>query len=257
MKKTALITGATGGLGHKFCDVFARKNYNLVISARHQDDLKNLKNEIEEKYGIDVHIVVADLSVKNSANIIYEYTSKHKMQIHTLVNNAGFGDFGYFMNSDWDKQADMIQVNVGALSHLTHIYLNEMKEVNEGKILNVASMASFQPGPLMSVYYATKAYVLSFTESLSVELKDYNISIMALCPGPTSTNFLQNADLEESGLFKNLKVAKADKVANYGYRKLQRNKVIALPGLLNKVVVLSSKLAPRSLVRRVVYLIQK
>ena len=151
----------------------------------------------------------------------------------------------------------MIDVNVRALVKLTYFYLNDMKEKNRGKIMNVASLAAFQPGPLMAVYYATKAFVLSFTEALSVELKDTKIKVSALCPGPTKTGFEDKANLETSGLFKNLKIATAKEVAEYGYKSLMKGKVIAVYGAINKLIVFLGKVSPRSLVRYCTYLLFK
>ena len=257
MKNTALITGASSGLGYEFSKIFAREGYNLVLVARNEKKLLELKNELEEEYKIEVEVIPKDLKNHDSAKELYEATTEKNIEVEVLVNNAGFGDFGDFINSDLSKQEEMVDVNVKALMQLSHFYLNDMKKRNRGKLLNVASVAAFEPGPLMSVYYATKAFVLSFTEALSVELKDTNIIVSALCPGPTKTGFEKNADTIGRGIFKNLKVSTANYVAEYGYRSLMQGKVIATPGLNNKTLVFSAKIAPRSLVRRISYLIQK
>lgn len=257
MKKTALITGATGGLGIEFAQKLAQEGYDLLISARSEEALNKLKKDIEKEYSVKVIPMALDLSDLKSVDVLYQYTQKHNLFIHTLINNAGFGDFGMFSKRDWTKLEAMMQVNILALVKLTHLYLEDMIKYNQGNILNVASIASFQAGPLMAIYYASKAFVLSFTESLSVELKHTHIHVSALCPGPTKTGFEKNASLETSGLFKNLKNDSATTVVSYGLNQLKKNKVIAIPGLFNKIMVVLSKFAPRRLVRSIVYFIQK
>lgn len=257
MRKTALITGASGGIGKELAKIFAREGYDLVLVARSEDKLLLLKNELEAKHGIAAEVLEQDLAEKDAAITVFDFIAEKGLTVDVLVNDAGFGDFGPYIDSDWNKQYKMVQVNIAALMQLTHCCLKEMTERGEGKILNVASTAAFQAGPLMSVYYATKAFVLSFTEALSVELKNTGVSVTALCPGPTRTGFEKNANLKNSGLFKNLKTASAEAVAEYGYRKLMKNKVIAIQGIANKLLIFGSKIMPRKMVRRVVYKIQR
>ncbi len=257
MKKTVLITGASGGLGLELAHIFAKDGYNLVLTARSEGKLKKLKDELESKYSVSAEVCITDLSKPGAAAQVFEFTQQRSIRIDVLVNNAGFGDFGSFCNSDISVQTDMINVNVTALTELCHMFLKPMVERGDGKILNMASIAAFQPGPLMSVYYATKAFVLSFSEALSVELKGTGVSVTAVCPGPTLTGFEDAAQLAESGLFKNLRPAAAKDVAEFGYRSLMKSKLIAIHGLANRIIIGASKLAPRGLVRRVVYMIQK
>lgn len=257
MKKTALITGASGGLGLEFAKIFAKKGYNLVLVARNERKLLKLKRKLEKACHIRAAVFPKDLSEKDAAKDVYNFTLKQKIRVDVLVNNAGFGDFGMFSDSDWQKQYEMLQVNITALMQLTHCYLKQMTERGSGRILNVASVAAFEPGPLMSVYYATKACVLSFTEALSVELEGTGVTVTALCPGPTKTGFEDRASLGESGLFKNLKSQSAKRVARFGYRKLIRGKVIAVPGMQNKLTAAAVRVAPRKAVRKIVYQIQK
>ncbi|MGN1098433.1 MAG: SDR family NAD(P)-dependent oxidoreductase [Clostridia bacterium] len=257
MRKTALITGASGGLGAELARIFAREGYNLVLVARSGEKLEALKNEVEDGFKTRAEILVKDLAEKDGAKSVFEFTNQKGIDIDVLVNNAGFGDFGPYADSGWDKQYDMIQLNITALIQLTHCYLKPMIERGGGKILNLASIAAFQAGPLMSVYYASKAFVLSFTESLSVELKGTGVTVTALCPGPTRTGFEKAANLKNSRLFKNLKTASAKQVAEYGYKKLMKNKVIAVQGIANKALICASKFAPRRLARYVVYTIQR
>lgn len=257
MKQTVLITGASSGLGLEFARIFAKKGYHLVLVARREKKLLYLKKKLEKAYGIHVEVVIKDLSQKDAAREIFQYTEEKQIEVDILINNAGFGDFGRYAGCKWEKQYEMIQVNITALAQLTHCYLNPMLDRGYGKILNTASVAAFEPGPLMSVYYASKAFVLSFTEALSVELKGSGVTVTALCPGPTKTGFEKNALLQDSGLFKNLKNAGAREVAWYGYHKLMENKVIAVHGRSNRMITAAVKMMPKKIVRESVYRIQK
>lgn len=255
--KTALITGASSGLGLNFAKIFARDGYNVVLVARGVDKLNALKDEVEKDFGIKAYVFGCDLSEKDSAQKVYDYTKENGIDISVLVNNAGFGDFGEFSERDWEKQYNMISVNVTTLAQLTRLYLPHFLEKNDGRILNVASIAAFEPGPLMSVYYASKAFVLSFTEALAVEIKKSKVKVCALCPGPTGTGFEDAASAKASGLFKNLKVARADKVALFGYKKLMKGRVVVIPGLSNKILPFAVRFAPRCMVRNLVYKVMR
>ncbi len=254
---TALITGASSGLGVHFAELFAKDGYDLILVARSEDKLNNLKDCLEERYGVKTVVCVKDLSLPNAAQEVFAFVQEQGMEVDALVNNAGFADFGAYANADWKRQQDMVQVNITALIQLTHCFLKPMIARGSGRIMNVASMAAFQPGPLMSVYYATKSFVLSFTEALSVELRGTGVKVTALCPGPTETGFAKNGHLGNSGLFKNLSVASALEVAAYGYMKLKQGQTVAIPGMMNKLIVTASKYAPRAMARNLVYLIQK
>lgn len=257
MSKTALITGASGGLGLSFVNLFAKEGYDLVLVARNGERLEEIKKEIEEKYNVKAIVVAKDLCSPNGAQEVYDATKEAEIKIDVLVNNAGFGDFGEFYKSDINKQIRMVDLNCTALMHLCHLYLPDMIEQKRGNILNVDSIAAFQAGPLMSVYYATKAFVLSFSQALTRELKDMGVKVTALCPGPIRTNFDNAADLGESGLFKNLKVWDPDVVAKFGYKKMKKGKSLCICGFTNKIIVFANRLSPRSLVRNLVYQIQK
>ena len=257
MKKTALITGASGGLGLSFVNLFAKDGYDLVLVARNSERLEEIKKDVEQKYNIKALVVAKDLCSPSGADEVYEATKQAGINIDVLVNNAGFGDFGEFHNSDINKQIRMVDLNCIALMHLCHLYLPDMLKQKSGNILNVDSIAAFQPGPLMSVYYATKAFVLSFSQALTRELKGTGVKVTALCPGPIRTNFDNAADLGESGLFKNLKVWDPDTVAEFGYKNMKKGKSLCVCGFLNKLIVFANRLAPRSLVRNMVYNLQK
>lgn len=257
MKKTALITGASCGLGHSFAHVFAREGYDLVLVARNGERLEEIKSEIEEKYGVKATAIAKDLCETESAKEIYVATQSAGIDIDVLVNNAGSGDFGEFYKCDLSKQIRMVELNCIALMELCRYYLPAMVERGRGNVLNVDSIAAFQPGPLMSVYYATKAFVFSFSQALTRELKGSGVKVMALCPGPIRTNFDVAANFGESGLFKNLKVWSPEVVAEFGYKNMKKGKSYCVLGLMNKLMVFSTRLAPRSLVRETVYQIQK
>ena len=257
MKQTALITGASGGLGLSFVNIFARDGYDIVLVARNGERLEEIKKEIEAKYNVNAMVVAVDLCAQNGAEQVFDATSKAGIKVDVLVNNAGFGDFGEFYKSDLNKQTRMVDLNCIALMQLCHLYLPDMIKNGKGNILNVDSIAAFQAGPLMSVYYATKAFVLSFSQALTRELKGTGVKVTALCPGPIKTNFDSAADLGESGLFKNLKVWEPDVVAEFGYKNMKRGKSLCICGFVNKLIVFANRLAPRALVRNLVYNLQK
>lgn len=256
MSKTVLITGASGGIGLELAKKFAQEGFDLVLVARSEDKLTAAKKLMEKEYPVSVKVLARDLTENNAPEEIFHALAMENRFIDILVNNAGMGDFGEFAEADLAKQDYMIQLNVVALMHMTKLFLKPMLERRQGRILNVASIAAFQPGPLMSIYYATKAFVLSFSESLSRELKGSGVTVTALCPGPTWTGFGDVASLEKSKLFSSMKVTTPDKVAAYGYRAVMKGHPVAIHGSLNKLTIFSIRLAPRSLVREVIYRMQ-
>ncbi|WP_018131018.1 SDR family NAD(P)-dependent oxidoreductase [Effusibacillus pohliae] len=255
MGKTALITGASSGIGRDLTKLFARDGYDLVLVARSESVLSRLTKELQEQFGISVKVIVKDLALPASPVEIYEELQKESIRVNVLVNNAGFGLYGFFSETDGQAEWEMIQLNIAALTQLTKLFLPAMMERGEGKILNVASMAAFQPGPLMAVYYATKAYVLSFSEALANELQGTGVSVTALCPGPTSTGFEKRAGLEQSKLFKS-GTMDSETVANIGYVGLMQNKTVVIPGLKNKLMAFSVRFLPRNTVTRIVRMVQ-
>ena len=253
-----LITGASKGIGLELTYLFAKNKHNLILVARSKDLLEKMKLDIISKYNVLVEVFSCDLTKEEASSDIYNFTTCNNLNVDILVNNAGFGDYGYFVETSMQKNKDMIQLNITTLTDLCHLYLKDMIHKENGKIMNVASIASFLPGPLMATYYATKSYVLSFTEALSKELKGTGVSVTALCPGTTKTNFFDvaNANEKNSNLLKNMKPADPKKVALYGYKKLMKKKVIALYGLSNRLLVFLIRLVPRSLVRSIAYKVQ-
>ncbi len=242
-KKTVLITGASGGIGREFAYIFAKKQHDLVLVARSKDKLDALANECETQYGIKATVFTYDLSDDQSAESLYRDIQAKKITVDVLINNAGFGSYGPFVKSDFSKTMEMIQLNVNTLVALTSLFVKEMVARNQGQILNVASTAAFQPVPNFAVYGATKSFLLSFTEALHYELKDTNVSVSALCPGPTSTGFEQAAEMGDSKLFKS-GVMDAKSVAQIGYKALQKNKMTVVPGFKNKVLTIASNMTP-------------
>ena len=223
-RKTALITGASGGLGLEFAKLLAQKKYDLVVVARSEGKLQKLKEDLEDK-DTAVYVCPVDLSVPDAALKVFDFTQDHDLKIDVLINNAGFGDSGAFAQSDWKKQYEMVQVNITALMQLTHCFLPGMIERKNGKILNLSSVAAFCAGPGMSIYYASKAFVRSFSEAVAEEVKGTGVTVTALCPGPTATGFEAAAAMgKDSRMFK--KAAKAEDVAKAGLRAMRKKKVL-------------------------------
>lgn len=254
MSKTALITGASSGIGYELSIICAQNNYNLILVARSKDKLEAHQKNLTKDYNINVDIIIKDLSLPESANELFKELKNANIDI--LINNAGIGDHGYFYTNDISKIVNMINLNILTLTTLTRLILPSMIKKNSGKIMNVSSIAGFQPGPLMAVYYASKAYVQSLSEALSSELSNTNITVTAFCPGPTNTGFAKSANLDNSKLFENLPIANVRTVCLYGYKKMQKGKTIAIPGILNKLTVFLTKLIPRKLNAKIVKKIQ-
>ncbi len=250
--ETALITGASSGIGYELAKVHAAQGGNLILVARREDRLLAIQKEIEGNYKVKVSVIALDLSQPNAAAKLYKTTKQKSISVDYLINNAGFGDVGAFSETNWDKEASMIDLNMKALTHLTKIYLPDMLERKSGRIMNVASTAAFLPGPLMAIYYATKHYVLAFSEALASELQGTGVTVTALCPGITQSEFQEVANLNTSKMGRVLKVATSEEVARYGYRKMIQGKTVAIHGSLNKLVVLSVRFTPRSLARAMV-----
>ncbi len=250
-RKTALVTGASSGIGYELAKVFAKEGQNVVLVARNQGALETLAKELQEKYSVSAVVLPADLSDPSAPGQIHALLAKESVPVDYLVNNAGFGTRGPFQESDLKSQLSMMQVNMVALVHLTRLFLDDMVKKGEGRILNVASTAAFQPGPLMAVYYATKAFVLSFSEALADELKGIGVKVTALCPGPTSTGFGKSAGMEDARLF-NRGVMEAETVALAGYEGLMKGRKVVVPGFRNKALATASRFAPRKFVIRTV-----
>ncbi len=257
MPKTVLITGASGGIGYELAKLFAQDRYNLVLVARSENKLNEIKRNFEQNYQVIVKVLGKDLSQPNAAIQIFNELETEEILVDVLVNNAGFGNFGEFVDSSWQKESDMMQVNMIALTQMTKLFLKGMVERRRGKIVNVASTAAFQPGPLMAVYYATKAYVLSFSEAIANELESTGVTVTALCPGATESGFQQASAMEESRLVKGRKLPTAEDVAKYAYKAIEKGEIVAIHGLFNWIAANIIRFLPRKVVTDVVRTMQE
>ena len=254
-KGTALITGATQGIGRELAWCFARGGFDVVLVARDRDALKNVAATLQQKFGVRATILVKDLSRPNAPQKVFDELQRAEIEIDVLVNNAGFGAFGMFDQSDIETTMNMLNLNINALTHLTRLFVPPMKARGRGRVLNVASTAAFQPGPLMAVYYASKSYVLSFSEALSNELDGSGVSVTCLCPGPTKSEFQNRAQMTNSKLFEN-SLMSASQVARAGYAATLSGQVLIIPGRSNAMWAWFTRLLPRSLAPKMVRRIQ-
>jgi hypothetical protein len=252
MKQTALVTGASGGIGADLARVLAAKGCDVVLLARSADALRSLADELSRAHGIAAFVVSADLSEPGGIDRIARTLAEHKLAIDILINNAAFGALGEFARQIPEEQLRMLHLNVTALTMLTRYLLPPMLERRRGRILNVASTAAFQAGPLMAVYYASKAYVLSLSMALSEETAGTGVTVTCLCPGPTRTGFQRRAQIEKTRLLETLGMMESSDVARFGYEAMMAGRPLAVPGLMNRVGVQALRLAPRRLAARVV-----
>jgi short-subunit dehydrogenase len=240
MDNWALITGASAGIGLELSKCFAADRINLVLVARNERRLNELAVQLRSRHGINVKVVVKDLSIPTAAEELFD--SVREVQISTLINNAGFGWRGRFVQGDLQRSLGIMHVNMDALVQLTRLFVQPMVERGQGRIMNVASTAAFQPGPFMAIYYATKAFVLSFSIALAEELAGSSITVTTLCPGPTETEFMERAGMKRS--IRGLAVMSAEAVAKIGYRGLMRGKGIVITGFTNKALAAVSRRSP-------------
>lgn len=252
-RPVALVTGASRGIGIELARVFAERGHDLVVVARNQADLDRLAGELRAKHGINVTVLVFDLTDRSAPGRIFAELNELGLQVDVLVNNAGFGTWGPFAETDLQAELELIQVNIEALTHLTKLFLRPMLVRKRGRILNVASTASFQPGPIMAVYCASKAYVLSFTEAVAMEVEGSGVTITALCPGITATEMLSGAADANPVLSKlpRAVVGDAADVADLGVRGCLRGDVIVVPGAVNLAATLAARATPKWLLRKV------
>ena len=247
MSRTALITGATLGIGNAIAEEFARNGVDLVITARDADALESLAAEWSKTYKVKVTGHAADLAKPGAAEGFADALSARGVVLDYLVNNAGFGTFGLLRDSKLDDEVAMMTLNMTSLAVLTRRFLPQMLE-RKGKIMNVASTAAFQPGPYMAVYYATKAFVLSFTEALASELAGTGVTVTAFCPGATQSGFQDRSGMHESVLVKGRKLPTSEEVGRAGFRAMMAGRRVYVPGLLNKMLAQSVRFTPRKLV---------
>lgn len=256
MEGYALVTGATSGIGLEIALNFARDGINLILVARTENKLMEIKEKIESEYGIEVLVLAKDLTREEAPDEIYKEVGKRGIRVDFLINNAGFGSFGRLKDTDYETEKDLVKLNVLSLLQMNKLFIPPMVERHYGYVMNVASLAAFMPGPVMANYYASKAYVLSLSEAMHEELKQDGIKVSALCPGPVRTNFQERAQLQKTDTAKSF-IMEAKKVADVGYLGLWRGKAIVVPGTFEKIVPIITKLLPRSLVRKASLLSQK
>lgn len=255
-RPTALITGASAGIGAELAKVFAAHDHDVVLVARRRDALEALAGTLEGKHGVKATVIVDDLGDPEAPGRIFAAVSDARIDVDVLVNNAGFGLGGEFSETPIEREIAMVQVNVTALMHLSKLFIAPMLKRRAGYVLNVASTAAFFPGPMHSVYYASKAFVLSFSQALAEELDRSGISVTCLCPGPTETEFAQVAGIKTVRL-PNLDVAEAADVAEFGYRAMKARWRVAVPGARNKLVVQAQRFVPRRLIARAIGRMQR
>ena len=254
--KTALITGASSGIGLELAHLFARDSYRLVLLARNRNTLRQIGDDLQSRYGVTVRIAPKDLAHPATPAELYQELLESGIVLDVLVNNAGFGLAGPFQSTDWNQEAEMMQVNMVAATHLVKLFLPQIR-AREGKIMNVASTAAFQPGPFMSVYYASKAYLLSFTEALAEELDGTGVTVTCLCPGPVKTNFQRRAYLEGTAMVSSPMLVDVRDVARIGYEGMKQGKRLVIPGWKNRVGVEMLRISPRTMVTKVVRKLQE
>lgn len=256
-KKWVLITGASEGIGRQLSYLFAKDSYSLLLVSRNQKKLSSLAQELSSKYSSQVKIFPQDLTLPQASQSLYNYTQKEKINVHILVNNAGFGTHGFFHQLDLSSELKLIDLNIKALVSLTHYFLPQMLKLKSAYILNLASVAAFAPGPLMASYYASKAFVLSFSQALSQELRDTSVSITTFCPGPTSTSFFKNANMQESRLTSSLLSQSPQAVALAAYKALFNKKELSVPAFKNQVTAFFFRFLPRKILLPLLFKFQK
>lgn len=255
-RKTALVTGASGGIGYDLGSVFAENGYDLVLVARSKEKLLALANQAQQMFGVSARVIQKDLTDPAAPFEIADELRAKKIHVDVLVNNAGFGILGPFAFTNGNDELNMIQLNVAAVATMTRLFLPEMVKRREGRILNIASTAAFQPGPLMTNYYATKSYVLNFSVGLAEEVRPFGVTVSVLCPGPTFTGFQERAGIKRRPLF-GLVNMDSRIVARAGYEGLMAGKIVIIPGLINKLGVAAASFVTRSFAARVLKKIQE
>lgn len=244
--KTVLLTGATSGIGSELAEIFAKEGANLILVARTAKDLEQQAQSLRARHKVNVKIHAVDLSKRESTAKLLDDLKQAGTQVTVLVNNAGFGLYGEFKETDWAKESQMLDLNIYALTQLTKAFLPDMIARGDGKILNIASTAAFQPGPLMAVYYASKAYVLSFSEAIANEVEGTGVTVTALCPGPTKSRFQDTASMRQSKLVKG-PIADPKSVAQAGYEALMKGEHVKVPGIQNAILAFVVRFLPRGL----------
>lgn len=256
IKGAVLITGGARGLGLEFAHQAARQGADLVLVNMHMEQLNLAKAELEQRYQVKVHVFVKDLTLPDAVNSLYYELQALGIQVEVLINNAGIGEYGPFQERPWTNHERLLGLNIVALSHLSHIFLADMLLRKRGRILNVSSVAAFVPGPLMATYYASKAFVLSFSLALASELKDTGVSCTVLCPGPTRTGFMKDHG-QDTWLSRRNFMASAEHVAHLGFQGMMQQEMLVVPGAMNNLVVRLSSILPPTWGARLLHALQK
>ncbi len=255
--KTALITGASSGLGYDLASIFAENGYNVVLVARNEEKLLDLANQARQMFGVSAHVISKDISRPEAAMEIFKELESKDISIDVLVNNAGYGLLGPFGYSDPSQQVNMLGVNIMTPVRLTTLFLPAMLKKGSGRILNIASTAAFQPGPFMAGYYASKAFLVSFTAGLAEEVRERGVTVSVLCPGPMATGFRARAGIKQPTLFAALADIDSRVAARSGFEGLMAGKGIIIPGILNKLGILTGRIVPMTLMARILGKVQK
>ncbi len=256
MEQFALITGASRGIGLAFAELLARQKYNLLLVARNQSQLVSIQKRLQTDFMIKVVIFSTDLSLVNSSQELIDFIQNNKIEIKVVINNAATGYFGKYSNLSWSQEMRMMHLNLIAVVYLTKYFLNKMMAINSGTIINIISTAAFSSGPYMSSYSASKAYLLSYTESLAEEIKGSRVKLMALCPGPTQTDFHHQSGMQVSSQELS-RMPTAEQVATYGWRFLQKKRIVVIYGWANKILVVLAKILPRCFIVNMIGFIKK
>ena len=257
MPGTTLVTGASSGIGRELARLAAKDRRDVVLVARRRERLEALADELTKRYGVVAEIIAADLAQPDSPSRVVAEAQERRGPIEVLVNNAGLGVHGFFRETSLEQELETIRVNVLALTYLTKLLVPGMIERRRGIVLNLASTAAFQPGPLMAVYYATKAYVLSFTEALAEELDGTGVTATALCPGPTLTEFQEKTGMGDVPMLRGPLVLDAATVARAGWEGTKRGKRVVIPGVANRILALGARFSPRKLATKIARRIQE
>jgi short-subunit dehydrogenase len=250
-RPVALVTGASSGIGKALAENFAEYGYDVVLSARSVDKLEAVAGELQTRFGILAHVIPADLESAGGAVELHAEVKRRGLTLSALANNAGYGTFGEFKDMSLNSQLGMTQLNMTSLVALAHLFLPDLI-ATKGKMLNTASTAAFQPGPYMAVYYATKAFVLSFSEALAAELAESGVTVTALCPGPTASGFQDKAAMHQSAMVKGKRLPTSEDIARKGFRAMLRGRRVYIPGLKNWILAQLPRFSPRWLVTKIV-----
>ncbi len=249
-RRTALITGASSGIGRALAENFAKDGYDVVLAARSEKRMEEHAVELHKRYGVSAVVIASDLESNSGANQLFAEIKNRGIKLSALANNAGYGIYGEFVHTALESELAMMQLNMNAVVILTKLFLPDLVS-SKGKIMNVASTAAFQPGPFMAIYFASKSFVLSFSEAIAAELEETGVTVTAFCPGPTASGFQEKARMFDSAMVKGKRLPSAELVAAKGYRAMQRGQRVYIPGVKNWLLAQTQRIAPRNLVTRI------